>query len=284
MLHADIADMRFFAKSTADPHYCLLFVDFFTQKIYTFPMKKRNLLKKKMELFYEEVNNKRKQKKMRLQTDLEFQQNDIEKLNNKYNVDTLSTRLRGGKTFVAEQKIREFKKLLLKTKSLYKKAKKQIKPNEIIKEVTINMNKTKTQIYGVEPEKTEKKSLKDDNFREKFDFYRLEKVGKHVARQERYDTKKDTQKPRKLRDLLNVGEKDFVLAERLKKKDASGRLYKSTTQNKTFFSKNKIYIIKKRVQTTSNDWYYWVSEENSEITNKFRYLRQELYALNDQWR
>ena len=199
-----------------------------------------------MELFYEEVNNKRKQKKLRLQTDLEFQQNDIKKLNNKYNVDTFSTRLRGGKAFVAEQKIREFKKLLLKTKSLYKKAKKQIKPNEIIKEVTINMNKTKTQIYGVEPEKTEKKSLKDDNFREKFDFYRLEKVGKHVARQERYDTKKDTQKPRKLRDLLNLGEKVFVLAVRLKKKDASGRLYKSTTQNKTFFSKNKIYIIKKK--------------------------------------
>ena len=155
-------------------------------------MNKRNLLKKKMELFYEEANNKRKQKKMRLQTDLRFQQNDIKKLN-KYNVDMFSTKLRGGKAFAAEQKIREFKKLLLKTKSQYKKAKKQIKPTEIKKKVTINMNHTKTQKYGVEPEKVEKKSLKDDNFREKFDFYRLEKVGKHVARQERYDTKKDAQ-------------------------------------------------------------------------------------------
>ena len=81
-----------------------------------------------------------------------------------------------------------------------------------------------------------------------------------------------------------MGEKVLVLAERLKKKDAPGRLYKSTTQNKTFFNKNKIYIIKKRVKTTSTDWYYWVSEEKSEITNKFRYLRQELYALNNQWR
>ena len=177
LLHADIADIRFFAKSAADPHYCLLFVDLFTQKIYTFPMKKRNLLKKKMELFYEEVNNKRKQKKMRLQTDKKFQQNDIKKLNNKYNENMFSTRLRGGKAFAAEQKIREYKKLLLKTKALYKKSKKQIKPKEIIRKITTNMNKTKTQKYGVEPEKIEKKSLEDDDFREKFDFYRLEKVG-----------------------------------------------------------------------------------------------------------
>ena len=48
LLHADIADIRSFSKSEADPHYCLLFDDLFTQKIYTFPMKKRNLLKKKM--------------------------------------------------------------------------------------------------------------------------------------------------------------------------------------------------------------------------------------------
>ena len=118
LLHADIADVRFFSKSAADPHYCLLFVDLFTQKIYTYPMKKRNL--KKMELFFEEVNHKRKGK-MRLQTDLEFQQNEIKKLNKKFNVELFSTRVRGGKAFAAEQKIRELKKLLLKIKLLYKK-------------------------------------------------------------------------------------------------------------------------------------------------------------------
>ena len=42
LLHADIAVIRFFSKSAADPHYRLLFVDLSTQKIYTFPMKKRN--------------------------------------------------------------------------------------------------------------------------------------------------------------------------------------------------------------------------------------------------
>ena len=132
LLHAEIADICFFSKSAADPHYCLLFVDLFTQKIYTYPMKKRNMLKKKMELFYEEVNHKRKEK-MRLQTDLEFQQNEIKKLNKKYNVEMFSTRVRGRKAFAAEQKIREFKKLLLKIKSLYKKNKMKFKPNELIK-------------------------------------------------------------------------------------------------------------------------------------------------------
>ena len=212
-------------------------------------MKKRNSLKNKMKLFYQEVNNKRNDQKMRLQTNLEFQQNDIKRLNKKYNVHMFSTRIRGGKAFAAEQKIREFKKLLLKTKNLYKKSKKKIKPNEIIKKVTVNMNKTKTLKYGVEPQKIEEKSLADDNFREKFDFYRLEKIRKQV----RYNAKKDERNPKKLREPLNIGGKVLVLAERLKSKDAPGQLYKGTTQTKTFFNKDKVYIIKKRVKTTSND-------------------------------
>ena len=40
LLHADIADIKFLAKSAVDPKYCLLFVDLFTSKIYTYPMKK----------------------------------------------------------------------------------------------------------------------------------------------------------------------------------------------------------------------------------------------------
>ena len=95
-------------------------------------MKKRHLLKNKMETFYEEVSHKRKEK-MQLQTDLEFQQNEIKKLNKKYNVEMFTTRVRGGKAFAAEQKLREFKKLLVKVKVLYKKNKMKFKPNELIK-------------------------------------------------------------------------------------------------------------------------------------------------------
>ena len=115
------------------------------------------------------------------------------------------------------------------------------------------MNKTKTVKCDVEPEEIEKRSLEDDDFREKYDFYRLAKVGKHHVRQLRYNKTKAEKNPRKLREPLNIGEKVLVLAERLKKKDAPGKLYKSSTQNKTLFNKDKIFIIRKRVQTTSND-------------------------------
>ena len=46
----------------------------------------------------------------------------------------------------------------------------RVKPNELIKKTTTNMNKTKTSKYQTEPEYVEKKSLEDDNFRKKFDF------------------------------------------------------------------------------------------------------------------
>ena len=36
LLHVDIADLRFLAKSTVDPKYCLLIVDLFTSKIYVY--------------------------------------------------------------------------------------------------------------------------------------------------------------------------------------------------------------------------------------------------------
>ena len=60
LLHADIADIRFFSKSAADPKYCLLFFDLFTQKIYTYPMKIRNVLKKKMRNFTKKLVKKGK--------------------------------------------------------------------------------------------------------------------------------------------------------------------------------------------------------------------------------
>ena len=54
-------------------------------------MKSRNLLAKKLKLFYEDVKNKRIGR-MRLQADLEFKQNQILKLNDEFNVDMFHTR------------------------------------------------------------------------------------------------------------------------------------------------------------------------------------------------
>ena len=82
-------------------------------------MKNRSLLAKKLKLFYEDVDQKRNGR-MRLQTDLEFKQNQIKKLNDEFNVEMFHTKVREEKFFSAEQKIREFKKILLQSKCFEK--------------------------------------------------------------------------------------------------------------------------------------------------------------------
>ena len=140
-IHADIADLRFFARSAVDPKYALVVVDLFTSKTYVYPMKTRKLLAKKLKMFYDEIKTKR-DGRMTLQTDLEFKQNEIKKLNNEFNVKMFHSKIRGGKAFAAEQKIREFKKLLLKSKRFIKSSGKKIKPNYLIKQAVENMNET----------------------------------------------------------------------------------------------------------------------------------------------
>ena len=117
MIHGDIADLRFLSKSAVDSKYCLLIVDLFSSKIYVYAMKNRSLLAKKLNLFYNDIKNKRTGK-IPLQTDLEFNQNQIKKLNNDFNVEMFHTKVRGGKAFAAEQKIREFKKILYEVNNL----------------------------------------------------------------------------------------------------------------------------------------------------------------------
>ena len=123
LLRANIAHLRFLAKSAVDSKCCLLVVDLFTFKVYVYPMKNRTLLAKKLEIFCNDIKSKRSGN-MRLQTDLEFNQNKIKELNKKLDVDMFHTRLRGGKAFPAEQKIRELKKILLRSKR-FKKIKKK---------------------------------------------------------------------------------------------------------------------------------------------------------------
>ena len=121
LLHADFGDLRFLGKSAADPKYCLLLVDLFTSKVYVYAMKNRSLIPLKLEKFYKEVANKCKNKKMRLQTDLEFK-----------HVDMFSTAVRGGKAFAAEQKLRELKKRLSRLLAIKKNSKNE---TQIIKRV-----------------------------------------------------------------------------------------------------------------------------------------------------
>ena len=281
--HADIAYLQFLAKSAVDPKFALVCVDLFTSKIYVYTMKSRRNLASKLEIFYKEIQKKRlNNEKMRLQTDQEFQQNEIKKLNQKYNVEMFSSRLRGGKAFAAEQKIRELKKVIFKTKRTYKLQKKKINSREIIKKAVENLNRINSEKYGLPPDIIEKKSLENEYFKEIYDFHRLVKVTKGINRYEKYTEKLDRKQKRKLREPLNINEKVFVLAERIKKKDAPKFLFKSTTENIPFFNKKEIFTIE-RYLLIENTYYYWLKNEKNEKMNK-RFIREELFALENNYR
>ena len=57
-------------------------------------------------------------------------QNKVKQLNEKFDVDMYHTKIRSGKAFAAEQKIREFKKILLRSKR-FEKIKNQKKLKEL---------------------------------------------------------------------------------------------------------------------------------------------------------
>ena len=99
-------------------------------------------------------------------------------------------------------------------------------------------------------------------------------------RVDKYNQKIDRSK-QTFRSPLNIGEKVLVLAERLKKKDAPGKLFKSSNDNIPFFNRNRIFTIYKKVKLNNNSYLYWLEENECEV--KGRFLRQELFALNNQF-
>ena len=60
-----------------------------------------------------------------------------------------------------------------------------------------------------------------------------------------------------------------------------GWFYKSTTENRPFFNRSRIVTINKLVLTGDNTYYRWLKENGQEVKNRF--LREELFALNDQF-
>ena len=68
-----------------------------------------------------------------------------------------------GHAVATEQKIRELKKQLKNFKQLNKIEKKILKPNEVLKKATANMNLQPTRKYRVLTEETEKNRLNQKN-------------------------------------------------------------------------------------------------------------------------
>ena len=106
---------------------------------------------------------------------------------------------------------------------------------------------------------------------------RLRKIENNQTRNDKYNQKLHRRK-RKLRSPLNLDKNVLALAERLKKKDALGNLYKASTDNIPFFNRNQIFIIYKRAKLNNGTYLYWVEENSKKVDGRF--LRQELFALN----
>ena len=145
------------------------------------------------------------------------------------------------------------------------------------------MNETISTKYELAPETIEKRSLNPNDgkyFQEIYDFMRLKKIGNNQTRNDRYNRRIDKRK-RKLRSTINLDKKVLVLAERLRKKDAPGNLYKASNDNIPFFNRERIFTIYKRVKLDNGIYLYWVEEKGKKVEGRF--LRQELFALNQQF-
>ena len=230
-------------------------------------MKSRKQIRQKLEQFYRDVRSKRKGKKMKLQVDKEFQQVRIKDLNDLNNAEMFSTSLRIDKAFAAEQKIRELKTIISKVTS----QKLKISPKKITEMSTINMNIQPSKKYGFSPEEVEKRALQSERFRAVYNMHRLEKTDKLNQRQDRCDRKR-----KRLRENLSIGEKVYVLAERIKKKSTPGKFYKQSVQNISYFNEDTAFTIRKK-QIIDNLRYCWVKSPLRELNKCFQ--RSELFAL-----
>ena len=119
-----------------------------------------------------------------------------------------SSRVQSGKAYAAEQKIKEFKKLLFKSKHVHKAtSNKRFDSRKLICSAVENMNNIRSQKYGYRPDAIEEKVLESKRFQEIYDFYRLVTVKQHAERHERADIKKEKVLLRKLSEPLKIGEK-----------------------------------------------------------------------------
>ena len=60
---------------------------------------------------------------------------------------------------------------------------------------------------------------------------------------------------------MNLNEKVLILSERLRTKDAPGKLYKASTDNIPFLNRNRIFTIYKRAKLNKGTYLYWVEDD-----------------------
>ena len=77
---------------------------------------------------------------------------------------------------------------------------------------------------------------------------------------------------------LEVREEVLVLTSRLQKKDLPGKFYKSSVDNKSYFSKEEIFLITNR-QEIDEKYFCWLKSSRTDKKSKYRLQREEILAL-----
>ena len=67
----------------------------------------------------------------------------------------------------------------------------------------------------------------------------------------------------------------------LKKKEAPSIFYKSTTDKKSFFTKNKRFVVTRRFENHRGTEFYRVQELDTTKKVEGRFLRKELFAIEN---
>ena len=144
----------------------------------------------------------------------------------------------------------------------------KLTPKKIIEISTENINISPSKKYGIAPQRVEKKSLDSEKFKTLFNMHIMEKSKKLANRLDRYNHRFYERKRKRLTEKLDVAERVYVLAERIKKKSTPGKFYKGTVQNISYFNKETVYIVRKRKEI-DNINYYCIKSPFSDLKKRF---------------
>jgi hypothetical protein len=277
-LQADVADIRFLKHPSHK--YVLIIVHMFGSFIYAYPMKFKSSLANKLKEFYSSIEKERDTSSLWMQTDMEFKQNEIYRLNKQFNIEMFQTKLNENHAFAAEQKIRELKKRLYSASKLFKKD----PSKKVLIDAVTNMNYTKSEKYNVIPAEVQKYTVEDNDLKSLYNMLRMEKVSDTNKRNIRYWDKKNKLSRSKLREL-RLGDKVLIIAYRVRKKDASKAFSKATTENIPDFNKKSIYSVVNKIKFNDIDrdiqFYYKVKSIDTNRETPGRFSRKDLFALTD---
>ena len=104
LLHVDVGNLEFLGKNATIFQYVLVVADLYSSKVYVYLMRSRKQILQKMKMLYDEIKSERKNKRMRLQVDNEFQQVKIKDLSDENNVEMFTSSVRGEKYLLLSKK------------------------------------------------------------------------------------------------------------------------------------------------------------------------------------